>query len=357
MSADLEKLLDLADDAHAHEDYLKEIVLLKDALNNAQNKINSATIHTKLGSAQYLLSKYQESKTNLFAALDIVGNLKGNETKGLLASINHMLGSVFYATEDYKSALKYYLDAHNCQEFMAPEEVFIMLTGIGDCYEKIENFNDAIKHYHQAVKIPEMQENDKAMIFEFIGRCYDKQEREHLAFENFGKAFEADPEYENGWYLFFRYAQLAYRFRQFNVSIEYLEKTVGQIPPDHENYIQHTRKLLGNNFLALEQHNKALSEFKEALKIDTNSHWKSHIYNGIAQSYFGLYKIGKTIKFALKALKEEYDKGVEERIYFLLAFCYGMGGIHCNTKKEKYYTEKLQEKFPNSAYLRELKYS
>jgi len=35
----------------------------------------------------------------------------------------------------------------------------------------------------------------------------------NLAFENFGKAFEADPEYENGWYQFYRYAELAYRFK------------------------------------------------------------------------------------------------------------------------------------------------
>jgi hypothetical protein len=57
----------------------------------------------------------------------------------------------------------------------------------------------------------------------------------------------------------------------------------------------------------------------------------------------------------LKTLKEEYDEAVEERIYFLLAFCYGTRGVHFNTEKELYYTEKLQKEFPDSAYLRELK--
>lgn len=216
-----------------------------------------------------------------------------------------------------------------------------------------EDYDVAIKLYKKALDL-QVQDHDKAMLFDFIGQCYDKQGREHLAFEGFGKAFAVYPEYENGWYLFYRYAELAYQFRQFNISIEYLEKIIGQIPPDSENYIQFTYRLLGNNFLALEQHNKALSEYKEALKIDTTSLWKSYIYGGIASAYFGLNKISKAIKYSLKALGEEYNEVVEERMYFLLAFCYGMRGIHCNTKKEQYYTGKLQAKFPDSAYLREL---
>lgn len=235
------------------------------------------------------------------------------------------------------------------------EDKLLNLLNKAQQAEGLKDYDNAINLYEELLKLP-IPDDDKAMLFEFIGQCYDKQEREYLAFENFSKAFEADPEYENGWYLFYRYAQLAYRFRQFNVSIEYIEKTIGQIPSDSENYIQYAHRLLGNNYLYKENYKRALSEFKEALKIDTNSHWKSHIYNGIAHSYFGQNKIGRAIKFALKALKEEYDKVIEERIYFLLAFCYGMRGIHCNTKKEQYYTEKLQEKFPNSAYLRELKY-
>jgi tetratricopeptide (TPR) repeat protein len=236
------------------------------------------------------------------------------------------------------------------------EEKLLNLLKEAQQAEELKDYDKAINLYEEAQKLP-ILDDDEAMLFEFIGQCYDKQGREHLAFENFGKAFASDPKYENGWYLFYRYAELAYRFRQFTISVKYLERIVGQIPPDSENYIQYTRRLLGNNFLAIEQHDKALFEFKEALKIDTNSHWKSHIYDGIAHAYSGLNKTSKTIKFSLKALGEEYDEVVEERMYFLLAFCYGMRGIYCNIKKEQYYTEKLQEKFPDSAYLRELKYS
>ena len=235
------------------------------------------------------------------------------------------------------------------------EEYLLNLLNEAQQAEESKDYDKAINLYEEALRLP-IPDDDKAMFFESIGQCYEKLGREHLAFENFEKAFASNPEYENGWYLFYRYAQLAYKFRKFDLSIEYLDKVVYEIPPDYQNYIQYTRRLLGNNFLEMEQYKRALSEFKEALKIDTNSYWKSHICLGIAHAYFGLNKIGKAIKFALKALKEEYDEVVEERIYFLLAFCYGIGGIHCNTKKEQYYTEKLHKEFPNSAYLRELKY-
>jgi tetratricopeptide (TPR) repeat protein len=236
------------------------------------------------------------------------------------------------------------------------EEKLLHLLKAAQQAKESKNYDQAINLYEEAIRLP-IQNDDKAMLFEFIGQCYDRQEREHLAFENFGKAFEADPEYENGWYLFYRYAELAYRFRQFNVSIEYLEKIVGQIPPDSENYIQYTRRLLGLNYLQKKEHEKATLEFKKALKRSTNSKWKSHIYDGLAYSYFGLDKIGEAIKFGLKALNEEFDEIVEERMFYLLAFCYGMWGIHQNSKKEQYYTELLKKKYPNSAYLRELQLS
>jgi len=129
---------------------------------------------------------------------------------------------------------------------------------------------------------------------------------------------------------------------------------LGKIPADSEKYIQYTHRLLGLNFLQKKEHEKATLEFQKALKIETNSKWKSHIYDGLAHSYFGSNKIGKSIKYGLKALNEEFDQTVEERMCFLLAFCFGMWGIHRNSKKEQYYTELLNKKYPNSAYLREL---
>jgi len=236
------------------------------------------------------------------------------------------------------------------------EEKLLHLLKAAQQAKESKNYDQAINLYEEALRLP-IQNDDKAMLFDFIGQCYDKQKREHLAFENFGKAFEADPEYENGWYLFYRYAELAYCFRQLNVSIKYLEKIVGQIPPESENYIQYARRLLGLNYLQKKEYEKAALEFKIALQIKTNSKWKSHIYDGLANSYFGLDKIGEAIKFGLKALNEEFDEVGEESMFYLLAFCYGMCGIHRNSKKELYYTELLKKKYPNSAYSRELQLS
>ena len=189
------------------------------------------------------------------------------------------------------------------------QEKLLYLLNEAQQARESKNFDTAINVYEEALSLP-VPNDDKAMLFVFIGQCYDKQDRERLAFEHFGKAFEADPKYEDDWYLFYRYAELAYKFRKFGLSIEYLEKVANEIPPDHEHYILYARRLLGNNFLALKDHGQALTAFKEALKIAKNSRCKSYIYDGIAHAYFGLNKIGKTIRNALKALGEEYDEVV-----------------------------------------------
>ena len=232
------------------------------------------------------------------------------------------------------------------------EELVQMLEAAHDAYER-GDYDAGISLFQKALSVS-IQDQDKATIFEFLGHCYDKKGDEKTAFEFFRKTFSLNPNYFNGWYLLYRYAQLAYRFREFKISIEYLRRVLDEIPPDKENYVQYTHRLLGNNCLACNEYRQALHEFKEALRIETNSKWKSYIYGGIAQAYFGLDKTGKALEFAQKTLTEEYNEGLEEKMYFLLAFCYGMRGIHKNKEKEEYYTERLRTSFPGSAYLREL---
>lgn len=232
------------------------------------------------------------------------------------------------------------------------EELVQMLEEAYEAYGR-GDYNAGISLFQKALSVS-VQDQDKATIFEFLGHCYDKKGDDNRAFEFFRKTFSINPDYFNGWYLLYRYAQLAYRFREFRISIEYLRRVLDEIPPDKENYVQYTHRLLGNNYLACNEYRQALNEFKEALRIETNSKWKSYIYGGIAQAYFGLDKTGKAIKSAHKALTEEFDEGLEEKMYFLLAFCYGMRGMHKNKDKEEYYTERLRASFPRSAYLREL---
>lgn len=348
-------LLVFAQDAHERKEYHDEIDLLKKALKLATSKKDIASIYDKIGSSLYLLHKNEEAKQNLYFALENLPGLSEDETKELLWSINYKLGSVFFAEEDYQEALNYNLQAFQHIEHPYSEDAFMVLTAIGVSYENLNNYDKAITFYCKAKEVSGITDGDKAMVFQFLGQCYDKKGDDRKAFNYYHKLFLIDPNYVNGWYVMYRFAQLAYRFKRYENSINYFKKVIAVIPSDQKNYLQHSHQLLGYNFLTKREFKHALVELKAALKIKTDSSKRrSYIYCGMAQGYFGLNKTSKAIKFGIKALNEEYDEEVAEKMYFLLAFCYGMYGMTKNKEKEKLYTEKLKKSFPASAYLREL---
>ena len=137
--------------------------------------------------------------------------------------------------------------------------------------------------------------------------------------------------------------------------IKYINKAIAKTPRDQKKYLQSSYQLLGYDYLEKKDFKKALEILNKTLKIEADSsETLADIYCGIAQAYFGLNKIRRAIKFGLKALDEDFDEDIEEKIYFLLAFCYGMWGVVKNRKKEEYFTAKLRTRFPHSPYLREL---
>jgi len=275
----------------------------------------------------------------------------------MMWSINYRLGQIFIDEKDYKKALSCNLKAYEYIGYMCSEDAFMVITALGVCYENLENFTEAIKFYLKALDIAnrDLSNDDRCMILQFIGDCYENRGEERKAFDYYSEVFSIDPNYDGGWYLVYRYAQLAYRFRNFDMSITYFRKAIDQIPSDQNNYLQAAYQCLGYDYVVKKEYKQALVELNKALivKVDSSNRLAS-IYLGMAQAYFGLNKIGKAIKFALKALDGQFDEEIEEKAYFLLAFSYGMYGINKNRKKEEFYTEKLNSTFPNSAYIRDL---
>jgi tetratricopeptide (TPR) repeat protein len=356
MLDNFDDLLSLAHDAHERKKYHDEIDFLKKALQSTTSKKDIASIYDKIGSSLYLLHKNKEAKQNLYFAIENLSGLSEDKTRELLRSINYKLGSIFFAEEDYQEALNYNLKAFQHIEHPYSENAFMVLTAIGVSYDNLNNYDKAINFYYKAMEVSGITDEDKAMLLQFLGQCYDKKGDDRKAFEYYHNLFSIDPNYDSDWYVMYRFAQLSYRFKRYGNSIDYFNKAITEIPLDQKNYLQHSHQLLGYNFLAKKEFKYALVELKAALKIKTDSSKrKSYIYCGMAQGYFGLNKINKAIKFGLKSLNEEYDEEVAEKMYFLLAFCYGMYGTTKNKEKEKLYTEKLKNLFPTSAYLRELK--
>lgn len=355
ISNELDSTLTHARDAHEREDYVEEISFLKQALRLSANKKDTAAIYEMIGTSYYLMERREEAKQSYILALENLSSLPEGETEDLVWLLNDYLGGIYFDERDYEKALSHKLKAFEWIEHLRHKDAFLLLIAIGVNCEKLENYDEAIDYYLKATAVPGISDEDKAMVFQFLGQCYDNKGDEKRAFDYFDKMFSIDSEYDGGWYLAFRYAQLAYRFRQYKISIDFFRKVIAQIPSGEKSYLQSAHQCLGYSYIEKRDYKLAVTEFKNALSIETkSSKARAEDYCGMAHAYFGLDKIGKTIKWGLKALDEECDESVLERAYYLLALSYSMFGINKNKKKMRFYTDKLRALKPDSAYLREL---
>lgn len=349
---EFKRLLAYADDAYEQKDYIKATELLNNALSIFSDSKETALIHIKIGTVCYLREQAGEAKKNYFFALKKLENLSDDDSQEITSLIHHYLGTIFLEDGDYEKTLEHKLKAFEHINYFHSEEAFMILAEIGFSYEKLNNYDKATEFYLRAAELPPVSDEDTIMISESLGQCYDKKGDEKSAFDWYHKIFSKDKNYDGGWHLTYRYGELAYRFRQYELSLYYLGKTENQIPSDQKNCLQHLYLLSGYNYLAQKKYKNAVNELNKAMKIRSDSsEMMAYIYCSTAQAYFGLDKIRKTVRFGLKALHEEADSVTKERVYFLLAYSYF---FKSNEEKAKKYYDKLRDVNPKSAYLREL---
>ena len=261
-------------------------------------------------------------------------------------------GSKFFGQGDYKAALQQHLKAVEFNEYVEQIGVFNLLMFVGIEYEKISEYDKAIRYYKKLLYTDNIEKDDKSMLLQFIGQCFDKKGEEKAAYDHFSELFTVNQSYDGGWYLLYRYAKLAYKYRDFGISKEYFNAALKITPASEKSYIQSSLQYIGYILLENESYKEAVAQFKKALKTKTGlDKVESEILSGIAQAYFGQNKFAKAIKYCNKAIEKPHDEEISERSYFLLAFCYS---VKKNKQKEQYFIDKLQRLKPNSPYLREL---
>ena len=261
-------------------------------------------------------------------------------------------GSDFFDQGDYEAALQRHLKAVEFNEYVEQKAVFNLLMFIGIEYEKISEYDQAISYYQKLLDFDNIEKDDKSMLLQFVGQCFDKKGEKKAAYDCFSELFTLNPSYDGGWYLLYRYAKLAYEYRDFSISQQYFNAALKKTPAIEKSYIQSSLQYLGYILLENESYKEAIAQFKKALKTKSAlDKVKSEILSGIAQAYFGQNKFAKAIKYCNKAIEKPHDEEISERSYFLLAFCYS---VKKNKQKEQYFIDKLQRLKPNSPYLREL---
>ena len=261
-------------------------------------------------------------------------------------------GSECFERGDYEGALQQHLKAVQLNQYAEEGGVSILLLAIGIEYEKLAEYDEAIGFYKKLLERNPPEMDDKTMLLQLIGQCFDKKGDEKSAYEYFGKLFSISPFYDNQWYTFYRFAKLAYKYRNLLTSLEYFQAAIKTAPSEESRYVQSSLQHIGYIYLEKEAFNKAIRAFKLAIKMGISiGKTDSEIMCGLAQAYFGKSKYAKAIKYSELALAKPHDDEIAKRLYFLLAFCYS---IKNDDEKEHYYTVKLQKLNPNSPYLREL---
>jgi tetratricopeptide (TPR) repeat protein len=261
-------------------------------------------------------------------------------------------GAGYFDQGDYKAALQHHLKALEFIEYVEREGVFNLLMSVGIEYEKMGEYDQAISYYKRLIGSDNTEKADRVMLLQFIGQCYDKKGEEKVAYDYFKKLFSITQRYDGEWYLVYRYAKLAYKYREFDTSLCYFNAALKILPTNERHYIQSSLQCLGYILLEKKEYKQAITHFKRALKIKTGlDKVEAEIMSGMAQAYFGRNKFSQAIKCSKNAIKKTHDDEISERSYFLLAFCYS---VKKDKEKEQYYKEKLQGLRPNSPYLRDL---
>lgn len=349
----IDSLLQKAEDMHNDKRFEEEIVYLQKAIDLTNDDFDLAMIYEKIGSSYYLLNLLDKSEDNFKKALDKCSILSGNEAKQSFGILNYKLGSIFFARNDFKSALNYCKEAHKYETYLTDIDSFMLFVATGLNYEKLKCYEKAIEHYFKAKTTPNISSNNHCLVLSFLGRCYDKVGKFNKAYDIFRELFSIDPQYDGGWHLCYRYAKLAYSYRDFDASLKYFTATLKTIPINEVPYLQYSLQYLGYIFLEKERYGEAIKHFKKALKYKNGADNKteSEILSGMAQAYFGQNKFAKAIKCSKKAIEKPHSDETSERSYFLLAFCYS---IKKDKQKELYFTEKLRKLKPSSPYLKDL---
>ncbi len=297
--------------------------------------------------------KLKKEITKLFLVLKNTSNeSKIAQIKGSIRDAYYRAGAEYFDKGNYEEALKCHTEAYHCIKDHDPNIKFTLLVAIGVDYEKLGSLDKAIEYYNLASQVDGIHAADEAMIHQFIGQCYDKKGNETEAHSHFSKMFSLDQNYDGGWYLLYRFAQLSFEFRNFFDAQRYFKLAKARIPPSKTEYVHSTLKYIGYIYLERGEYKNAKKTLLGALKLDgVLTSRKAELLCGIAQAYFGLNKFNKTIDYSLGALEDTDDDEIAERALYLLAYSYS---IRHNKEREDYYKNKLKELKPSSPYLREL---
>ena len=188
-------------------------------------------------------------------ALDVLRNLLNLKiNKDNQHVIYHNIGSCYYGLNNFKSALKFFLKAHQLNNRF--HETLLSLGMV--CSQLNENEN-ALRYFNLALDT----KVDEFKVFKSLGDFYQKNKKYNLSIAYYEKSININPNYylalENLAYLFFK-------LNKFKLAEKYFLKSL-----ESEKNSTFSKIGLAEVYMFLLNHEKAIFYLEEALKADNPS--------------------------------------------------------------------------------------
>ena len=188
-------------------------------------------------------------------ALDVLRNLLNLKiNKDNQHVIYHNIGSCYYGLNNFKSALKFFLKAHQLNNRF--HETLLSLGMV--CSQLNENEN-ALRYFNLALDT----KVDEFKVFKSLGDFYQKNKKYNLSIAYYEKSININPNYylalENLAYLFFK-------LNKFKLAEKYFLKSL-----EIEKNSTASKIGLAEVYMFLLNHEKAIFYLEEALKADNLS--------------------------------------------------------------------------------------
>ena len=218
-----------------------------------------------------------------------------------------LLGNEYLNLRQFQKSIKWYRKCNG------PSELVYAKYNSGMAYEAVLNYEEALKHYQQAIEVDE----NYYLAYNALGNCLIRISRYNEAIECFYKAIKIEPTYYDVYY------SLGYTFNilsRFDEAIEVLNEAIKLNPTSDDCYYE-----LGSSYHNKKEYDIALEKYDKAIELNQNANfdYKSFLliellrYDEALELYENFVKENPTnadghngLGIILSEIKE-YDKAIE----------------------------------------------
>ncbi|MCC0178757.1 CHAT domain-containing protein [Waterburya agarophytonicola K14] len=293
----IDDLLEKAEQQRLHKQWLEAVETWKKVLVIAQQASNSELEAL----AFFWLAVNYENANELNYALDNYAQalpiLKSLEEFSLEATTLFYMGFIYYNKGIFTKALKYYNQALNLRNNQIDNdqdnqiEKAVINNNLGEVYRDQMQFNEALKHYQEALKVFQQFEMDKetASVLNNLGLLYDSHGELEQAFNHLSQSLTIRQSVND----------ISGKAESLN-NLGAFFKRIGKKKEALDNYqqaliIYQTKVIdingeaatlanLGEIFITLGQYQKALFNYNKALNLmqkTENAFGEAEVLNGI----------------------------------------------------------------------------